>query len=471
MRFHFRYPFIYVTATLCLSTACQCRKFSSEQKVEELYLRGRQEQEAGNYVGSSFFQAETWAKQCKDSSILPYVYLGLAENYCQTYQFKEELSYAGKAIRASQNDAVLKEATFRYATALAHNKQYLPALKMWEHLETDSIWRVPSLLSQNYYKTLLSLSPENVLLDNYLRLLADRVQFHPEDSCAFAYLLGVSGKQESADSIFRNIRTHHADCIGIALSWESSLAEKIGDSLHAYSLLKASVAQQDSIVRETLQQSLLQTQKEYYKTLWERTEQEKETKKIKTRYALSIAVLLLFILIASCLFLWRRLQSEQRENQAKLKLLGESLKRMEENQSSWEQLRKEYLSRMFRPLGRLYGDYVFALQHGQNSDECKRHLLSALEDIRINKEDGWFEMVVNEESKGLLSQFKTDFPQIKADDFRLFCYYLAGFDATTISIICKIATPNAVYVRKNRLRKMIAASSVKRKEDYISVLL
>jgi hypothetical protein len=56
----------------------------------------------------------------------------------------------------------------------------------------------------------------------------------------------------------------------------------------------------------------------------------------------------------------------------------------------------------------------------------------------------------------------------KESDFQYASYFIAGFDATTISIIMD-TTANSVYIRKSRWKDLITKSSAIRKEEYLAL--
>ena len=66
-----------------------------------------------------------------------------------------------------------------------------------------------------------------------------------------------------------------------------------------------------------------------------------------------------------------------------------------------------------------------------------------------------FEKIIDSDMDGLISNFRKDYPDLNELDYLLFCYYVAGYDTKTISIILSEKTPDALYMRKSRLKKRI----------------
>ena len=71
---------------------------------------------------------------------------------------------------------------------------------------------------------------------------------------------------------------------------------------------------------------------------------------------------------------------------------------------------------------------------------------------------------------GIMDHFREDFPSFNEQDYRLFCYYVAGFSTKTISIIVHDMSADAIYMRKSRMKKHILESECPRQETYLEYL-
>ena len=81
-----------------------------------------------------------------------------------------------------------------------------------------------------------------------------------------------------------------------------------------------------------------------------------------------------------------------------------------------------------------------------------------------------FENKVNLRMDDIMNSFRKDYPNLKEPDYRLICFFFAGFDATTIHIISGLPSVAAVYMRKTRLKQMINESGASNKEKYLACL-
>ena len=78
-----------------------------------------------------------------------------------------------------------------------------------------------------------------------------------------------------------------------------------------------------------------------------------------------------------------------------------------------------------------------------------------------------YEKIIDRDMDGLISRFREDYPTFKNIDYLLFCFIVAGYDAKTISILLTERSPYSIHTRKSRLKKVIAESDVKNKEEYL----
>ena len=114
----------------------------------------------------------------------------------------------------------------------------------------------------------------------------------------------------------------------------------------------------------------------------------------------------------------------------------------------------------------------YAWGHKRGNSEEK--VLSFLDSFVANvsgegKRSDSFESIVDNHFDGVINSFRKDFPKLSEDKYRLFCYSVAGFDSTTIALIMDVSV-EAVYMRRMRLRKMIAASTCAQKESYLNLI-
>lgn len=113
-----------------------------------------------------------------------------------------------------------------------------------------------------------------------------------------------------------------------------------------------------------------------------------------------------------------------------------------------------YKSR-FETIGMLCEQY---LQNKDRSDVEKvmyQKMLLMIEEIRNdNVRKIKFESLLNSELDGIMQNFRNEMPRSKEWEVTMFCYLVAGFDATMISRLMDMPLNN-VYAYKRRLKLKI----------------
>ena len=76
-----------------------------------------------------------------------------------------------------------------------------------------------------------------------------------------------------------------------------------------------------------------------------------------------------------------------------------------------------------------------------------------------------FEARINRDADNIIAKIRKDYPRYSDDDIRLICYLVAGFDATTISVLMNITGENA-RVKKHRIRGRLLRDKGENSELY-----
>jgi len=90
----------------------------------------------------------------------------------------------------------------------------------------------------------------------------------------------------------------------------------------------------------------------------------------------------------------------------------------------------------------------------------------------IGGRDGMGTLVkdINRQFNNVLVHLKDDFPKIGPADFKLFCYLAVGFDNDLIAELLGLPGKQALYTRKNRLKKKIEGKQSPYKKTYQALL-
>jgi len=80
------------------------------------------------------------------------------------------------------------------------------------------------------------------------------------------------------------------------------------------------------------------------------------------------------------------------------------------------------------------------------------------------------EDLVNKGYNNIMSDLKTDLPNIKNIDYALFLYSILGFSISSISIFFKEDKISSIYDRKRRLKDKIKKLEPSKSERYLKLL-
>lgn len=96
-----------------------------------------------------------------------------------------------------------------------------------------------------------------------------------------------------------------------------------------------------------------------------------------------------------------------------------------------------------------------------------KEVKSIIEELRADPTD--LEKLIDENNDGAVSKLRKEFPKLKEEDVRLFCFVASGFSATTIATLTG-KEKQYVYNRIYRLRNRISDSEAPDKDLFISCL-
>lgn len=104
----------------------------------------------------------------------------------------------------------------------------------------------------------------------------------------------------------------------------------------------------------------------------------------------------------------------------------------------------------------------------------QRHILKAVDKAvgRLADDDGLrtLEEIVDTWKDGAMRKARKEFSKFREDEFRLLCFWLAGFSAPAISLLTGEEDINAVYRKKSRLKTKIEHSDSRIKDEILGHL-
>lgn len=248
---------------------------------------------------------------------------------------------------------------------------------------------------------------------------------------------------------------------------QAEILHSRGNDTEAYGLTRKAAFVQDSVTRLLLQQSVSNSQRDYYKA--ESQLQEERAERLHERNLLGAVTVLLALALLSGLTLSYRKRKEQeiQEQMLKFSITQSELHRAEQGNAS---LLGSLFSEKFNHLDKLSADYVRA-------DNDKERLV-ALRDFKeeiaaIRTNDDLFlslEKDLDRYCDGVMTKLKDQVPAIKGENRKLISLFFAGLPYSTVQLVMNRVSIESLKTARSRFRKEIKAANAPDEELFLRLL-
>ncbi|MBO4571710.1 MAG: hypothetical protein J5699_07280 [Bacteroidales bacterium] len=452
-----------------------------KNRAKPHYYLGRIQFNARDYEHAiiSFYQAKNYAVDLEDIRFKSLIFQALADTYSCTYLHEEAVAWSDSSYRyclLARDTMLANSSLFAIAKGYKNLNNYQASDSVFRILLNDG--RIypqvyPRVLSD--YGLLLTMYQKDypLAIEYFEKALELAGTFsHYTHWGAYAYCLENVGRSERSRKIFNRLEaTGHANSFSYQ-RWKSKSCFLEGDYETAYNLLDSCFITQTRNYEILVKQSAVKAQRDYAEELLK----ESETARKKTTQLYVLSLLLFLSLVSLVILLILRRNDRLRAENENLNSSAESIRMylsevQEEHKIVEKQLRQEFIKANqlhFKELGVLY-ESMLSPRVDKKSYKKLYDKASSLLDSFAEGNSGYdeFEKSVNEKVGGIMSSFRSDCPGLEEKDYRLMCFVISGFDATTISIFSGISSKDAVYMRKSRLKHLIQSSQAKNKERYL----
>ena len=456
------------------------------QRMLTYYYQGRIYGNARRYAESITSLTQALEQDWDDNSYRGRAFMAMAEAHMASFNIMEEARCIDSATvyyQQTGDSTLVRLARYyqamssmdlgEYAKARIKLDELLTHEDLEEHLKANCLRReafVTALLDDE------SRFPQ--ALEQYAQSYEMGLGLTDIYGASYAYLLYRTGNQDASKTVFESLESISEHSRAVADSWKSRVRFHEGDMDSAFLLQKKSLEYQDSIIIAKLSQSLVATQRDYFsnKAIQERQYAEL----LKTRQALlllSIALVVLLLIGTVIVLRKREIKKVSRYESLLEEMKDELFNETETGKVSKQEIANlhDQFRRVYRHhfdlLAHFYEEYDILRRNGVPEKERNRQILKIIDGLRGDTESRYrFETVVNEDMNGIMDQFRNDYPSLKELDYRLFCYYVAGFSTKTIFIIVDDLSVDALYMRKSRLKKTIQESDCPRRDSYLEYL-
>lgn len=466
---------------------------SPRDKMLAYYYQGRVCQNAGEHISAiiAYSQAEKYALQAEEWLYLGLIYRGIAEIHSDNYNLADQLKYAILAkdcFEKSGSQAHYGYSLLDIATANHNLKNFETAKE--QCLEIKAI--AENNKDTELLKGALELYASSILFQNepepetYIKIasyLIDSLQYEPSihiwNKIALAYSL--TGQYGTASDIISQLKplAKNNDINKASISITEYQIEK-AQRRYRQALEKFEVAVniQDSLSYSILNQSVLSAQKDYFKQ-----QSEYDTYRLKVRSLTTMTIVILAALIVCVIGIlsYRRIRSKDTEIEDYINQVSDMVELMSRLSDTIRHENKETISEFKIQIGNLYRlkfnflDEICRQYYSYSHTRVKQRQIFATVEAKISEltDDMEFkalESIVDSFKNGVMNKLRMEFPQFREEDFKMMCYWYAGFSSASMSLLLKEENMNIIYKRKSRLKDRIEKSDSPRKDFFIEEL-
>ena len=456
------------------------------EKMLTYYYLGRIQGNARQYSESLISLTKALEQDWDDNAYRGRAFMAMADAYIANYNYQEEsrsIDSASVYYKATNDSSFVRVVRFRKATNyinLGRVKEAYDILdELLQHQDLEYHIKRNCLRKSAYSIALLDYdSLFTKALARYNESIEMGLNLNSVNAAAYAYLLHKIGKQEDANRIFVSLEAMGGIPKAEADSWRSRIYYDEGKIYEAFRLKESALAYQDSIVISTLNQSLVASQRDYYSD--EALREQQYSNLLKSRQVVLVLTIIIIGIVLISLVIVVRHRSIKKVSQyesALEELKNELSLQISKDDSSQKQISslqaqfKRVYKHHFDLLTSFYEEYDIMRRNGVSEDIRNSQVLKIISLLQGETEsDNRFEKIVDEDMNGILTHFRSDYPNFSEIDYRLFCYYVAGFSTKTISIIIKGLSADAIYMRKSRMKRIIENSDETKRNLYLEFL-
>ena len=246
------------------------------------------------------------------------------------------------------------------------------------------------------------------------------------------------------------------------------------DALRNYEKL---FTHQDSIVRVTLQQPLMQVQLDYYHSKLDLA----KARNLNLRYIIGTVIL---VALFSATLLWIWICIKKREHNVKIKSYMDTADQLRitlyhkeeeldkvtdalQQQATDTATLQQRIASLFKEQYNLLDELCTTYYENPKEELRSGHIFEQVCDTInfFSSDEGYarLEAIVNDGCNDAIDRLRREFPKFKETDFRLLCYFCAGFSIQTICLFTQ-EDSKKLWVYKSRLIARIKNSDAPSKE-------
>lgn len=449
------------------------------ERFLSLYCLGRVQCNSGQYIKAmlSYMEALPLIEDLNDDYLAGLIYSQMSEIYVNNFDYTNSLKAAQDAYKhfsctdyTSHQHYALLDIGLAYANK-GLNEKSTEILNQVVKLASDS---GDTILQASCLSNLALQKAESNDLERAKKLYFEKsiILHEPldmRDNACLAYVYAKHGKRDSALYYIDKAWTMAENQLDSAsLYFRSFQIDKSeGNYRSALENLEKSVQIQDSVVRETLQQSVVSAQKDYLRDLSEFSAYELRAEK---RLVFLVFTFIVFIVGAIVMYLHRRIQLKNLEISKYINLTGEIQNTLKCHDTEMSQLVQRLFKDKFELIDKLGCTYYERQNTSAEKEAIYNEVKSAIHELGSNKKTKKdLEGIVNACNNNVMLRIREQIPILKESDYELLCYIFAGFSYRAISIFAQDKIEN-IYNKKSRIKARILNSQAQDKQFFLDMI-
>ncbi len=485
------------------------RHGSDKDRMLAYYYHGRIYQNAEDYNQAiiAFSNAEKYAKTCEDDFYLGMIYRGMTRIYNAAYNHAEEIRYSQLAYEyflKIDNPSYAQYAMLDIALAYHNSRDFNKCITISEDIckiaiENNNTNLLSGALRAKMSALINKKNPDSRKAADIFFYMLDSLDYQPsiKDYGLLANAYSLSNRNAEAMNIVKELKdqVRNEDKISSSLIYniEYKVAKNVGEYKKALTLFENVTFIQDSILSKTLSQSVINTQKDYFKR---QAEYDAERLRMKNTIILLIVIASVVTLASISYFWYRKVKDKEREKEFETARLMDRISEVRNELISLQREKDEQISSLTRALEsenqeamsgfreQIYSLYQTRFRFFDNicrqyysfgmTAAKQKQIFKVVEEnigeVSDDKEIMALEEIVDAFRGGVMKKLRAEFPRFKEEDFKVMCYWYAGFSPTAMCVFMKVDDINDIYKRKSRLKARIEKSESPNKDFFISQL-
>ena len=439
---------------------------SRDERAATWYYLGKIQLHAGQTqeARESFSTALDYSEGSSDNLLLLRLYAQVSALYSKDNNLDEAWNYIRMAREAAAKTSDTRNIWLlqaREATSLSNLGRYREADSLFsdyfaQPVIDSAVW---ARFLLNYSKTLLRKTPSapEKSIKAYEKAIAAGSRPNLDNACVYALSCELCNRSKDADRILQQLDATNPQGRndGILKLCKYRIYKLRGDTEKALKYYEEAVAVSDSIVQQTLSQSLERSRQDYMA-------KKAEAAELKRKNTMVVASLLIvFLVLAALAVFWRR-RIKLRAKEEELEALREDTSRllaMEKGKDETiSRLREGYVS-MYKKQFKLLDDLCAAYWSPSRTDTKDRIYSEVRNALNVIEGDAEgqreLEAMIDRDLDGIMTKLRSDLPGRTDEDFRFIAYLIIGLSPKTIASI-QDCVPGSVYNRKMRLKERLS---------------